>query len=262
VIGAYEAARSPLDLGAEPGPVRPGSRVSYVPAAALVCRVGPLAALGGFDESLRTGEDVDMVWRLAAAGWRCRYEPAAEVWHEVRPSLRALAAQRLSYGRAAAPLAARHGDAVAPARLTLSAAAAWSLALVGLPSLGAAVAATPAAGLARRARLPLLDAARLTLAGAQSAGEQLAAATTRPWLPLAVAVSVRSRRTRRWLMLAVAVPAARDWLRLRPALDPVRFAALRLLDDAAYGAGVWQGCLRERTLRPLLPALVRPARRS
>jgi mycofactocin glycosyltransferase len=30
--------------------------------------------------------------------------------------------------------------------------------------------------------------------------------------------------------------------------DPVR-----VLDDVAYGAGVWRGVLRERTIAPLLP---------
>jgi hypothetical protein len=30
---------------------------------------------------------------------------------------------------------------------------------------------------------------------------------------------------------------------------------LRLFDDGAYGAGVWLGCARERTLAPLLPRL-------
>ena len=60
--------------------VRPGSAVSYVPSAALLVR---RAALGdGFDEAMRVAEDVDLVWRLAAAGWRVRYEPAAAVAHE------------------------------------------------------------------------------------------------------------------------------------------------------------------------------------
>ena len=36
----------------------------------------------------------------------------------------------------------------------------------------------------------------------------------------------------------------------------------RLLDDAAYAAGVWRGMVRWRTLRPLLPELVSwPGRR-
>jgi hypothetical protein len=35
----------------------------------------------------------------------------------------------------------------------------------------------------------------------------------------------------------------------------VRFSALHVADDAAYGAGVWAGCARERTLVPLVPRI-------
>ncbi len=75
---------SPLDLGARPARVRAGTRVSYVPAAAVVVRAAAFDAVGGFDEALRLGEDVDLVWRLDQAGWRCRYEPSAVVWHHPR----------------------------------------------------------------------------------------------------------------------------------------------------------------------------------
>ncbi|MHB1539387.1 MAG: hypothetical protein ACYCYN_12985, partial [Solirubrobacteraceae bacterium] len=43
-------------------------------------------------------------------------------------------------------------------------------------------------------------------------------------------------------------------------LDGARFTALAALDDAAYGFGVWRGCLRERCVSPLLPALRRGRR--
>ena len=78
-VARYDAEHSPLDLGPEPARVRAGTRVSYVPAAAIVCRVDAIREIGGFDEALRFGEDVDLVWRLDAAGWRCRYEPVATV---------------------------------------------------------------------------------------------------------------------------------------------------------------------------------------
>jgi hypothetical protein len=51
------------------------------------------------------------------------------------------------------------------------------------------------------------------------------------------------------------VPVVAEWVRERPALDPVRFTALRLLADGAYGTGVLASCLRQRTLAPLLPRL-------
>ena len=65
------------------GPSRPAS--GPAPASATCRRrrscaaSTPSATIGGFDESLRAGEDVDLVWRLDEAGWRCRYEPAVEV---------------------------------------------------------------------------------------------------------------------------------------------------------------------------------------
>src|ERR1019366_5132567 len=65
-------AGSVLDLGNRPAGVAPMTRVAYVPTAALLVRRAALG--GGFDESLRYGEDVDLIWRLIEAGWRGRYE--------------------------------------------------------------------------------------------------------------------------------------------------------------------------------------------
>ena len=107
-VAWYERSNSPLDLGPEPARIRAGTRVSYVPAAAIVCRVDALHEIGGFDESLRVGEDVDLVWRLDEAGWRCRYEPAVEVGHDPRPSWAAWARQRIDVrlvGRRRSPAA-------------------------------------------------------------------------------------------------------------------------------------------------------------
>ncbi|CUR55603.1 Glycosyl transferase family 2 (modular protein) (fragment) [metagenome] len=64
----YEQARSSLDLGATPAAVKAGGVVSYLPSACLLARVEALGA--GFDEDLRAGEDVDLVWRLLATGLR------------------------------------------------------------------------------------------------------------------------------------------------------------------------------------------------
>jgi hypothetical protein len=43
------------------------------------------------------------------------------------------------------------------------------------------------------------------------------------------------------------------WATTRPAIDPIRFAAVALTDDMAYGAGVWASCVRHRTIAPLRP---------
>ncbi|HEU4704062.1 MAG TPA: hypothetical protein VFS37_16385, partial [Conexibacter sp.] len=63
----------------------------------------------------------------------------------------------------------------------------------------------------------------------------------------------------RMLLAALLVRATELAREPRPSL-PVALA-LGAADDAAYAAGLWRGCLRERTLAPLLPRLVQ-ARRS
>ena len=107
VLARYESARSPLDLGPAEARVRARTRVSYVPGAALLLRTGALREVGGFDEDLRVGEDVDLV--LAPRRGRLAMPLRADrrrATHAVRQPLRAWLAQRAAYGRSAAPLAA------------------------------------------------------------------------------------------------------------------------------------------------------------
>jgi hypothetical protein len=52
----------------------------------------------------------------------------------------------------------------------------------------------------------------------------------------------------------LAGPPLADWAARRDT-GPVRATAAALADQAAYGAGVYAGCLRERTIAPVLPAI-------
>jgi len=59
----------------------------------------------------------------------------------------------------------------------------------------------------------------------------------------------------RWLLAMAAGRHLLDWRERRPPIDPARWLAVRVADDLAYGAGVWWGALRHRTLAPLWPDL-------
>jgi len=255
-LARYEAVRAPLDLGPEPGRIAPGSRVGFVPAAAIVVRIDALRGVGGFDESLRYGEDVDLVWRLAAAGWRCRYEPAVVASHRTRSTLRGWVEQRMRYGTSAAPLSRRHPDALAPVRMSGWSAATWGAVAVGAPVAGAAIAMTTTLALVRKLRdLPPAECIRLAGLGHLYAGRLLLSTLLRAWWPVSVVAAVVSRRVRRLLAAAAVGAALADWRRERPDLDPASYVALRRLDDVAYGTGVWLGALHQRTAAPLLPSL-------
>jgi mycofactocin system glycosyltransferase len=263
-IAAFEAVRSPLDLGPLGGPVRPGGAVPYVPSAVLAVRTAALAAVGGFDEALRFGEDVDLVWRLHGAGWRVRYEPAANATHPARPTIATWLRQRFDYGRSAAPLAARHGRAVAPLSVSPWSAAAWGLLAGGQPGPALLMAAGSAEALARRVgsdRDVRRELRRLALIGHARAGGPLGSAVRRAWLPPAIAVAVvawsrRPAARTRVILTAAAItigPGVADWWARRPGPGPATWTAWRLADDLAYQAGVWHGALRARSAGALLP---------
>jgi mycofactocin system glycosyltransferase len=259
VLARYEQVRSPLDLGPTEGRVRAGTRVGYVPSATWLCRTDAIRAIDGFDESMTTGEDVDAVWRLDQAGWRCRYQPDISCLHEPRQTWAALFAQRTGYGRSAAALAEKHGNLVAPARTTPSIAAAWSVGAFFSPMLGVLIAGVDAARLARKLRpSPTADVVRLTARTHRHAGGMFAAALTRTWWPIALLIALVSRRARRVLVLAAVLPAAFEWRRRRAPIDPARFLFIRVLDDAAYGFGVWQGARRKQSATALLPTITPP----
>ena len=255
ILAAYEEAFSPLDLGGAPSLVAPGRRVSYVPTAALIVRVAAVDAVGGFDPALRYGEDVDLIWRLASAGHTVRYDPSVVVQHRPRSSWGAWFRQRMSYGSAAAPLASRHGDAIAPSRAPVELYGTIAAAVVAPGALvaGAAAATVTAAQIrVRRALGEHHQPAAVNGAMAQAFGSTVAA-IPRAWAPLAL-VAAAGRRPRRRLAAMVMTAAAVEVLQRRPAVDPFRATTARLVDHLAYGVGVWQGVVHERSLTAVRPA--------
>jgi mycofactocin system glycosyltransferase len=262
-FAAYDDVAGALDMGTQPAPVRPGSAVSYLPSAALLARRAALGA--GFDDAMRVAEDVDLVWRLAAAGWRVRYEPDAVVGHEHPVAPSAWLRRRAFYGTGAALLAARHGSAVAPVVLAPTSAAVWILLIAGRRPgriAAAGILAVDTLRLARRLAAPgtppdPVQAAGLVLRGAAAAARSLARSVTRHHWPLAVP-ALAFRGSRRVVAGAAAADAVLAWWPHRRRIGLVPFAVARRLEDLAYGTGLWWGAARARDLTALLPA--RPPR--
>ena len=262
----YDAVASSLTLGNVPGTVRPGAAVAWLPGACLVGRTDALA--DGFDADLRVGEDVDLVWRLAASGGRVRYDPTVHAHHDARPTLRGWLGRKAVYGSGGAVLAERHGDKLAPAVLTPT----YAIAAAGLLLRRRWSVPVAAIGLAlgwRTVRNALPEAAgtdvvatRLAVRGLGWAVRQEAGLLVRHWWPLAAAAAARSRHVRRALATALVVDTAVMVAERRDAhgwVGPVTMLAGRRLDDLSYGAGLWWGVARARSVKVLLPR--RPGRR-
>jgi mycofactocin glycosyltransferase len=254
-LSRYESVRSSLDRGGAGGLVRPLSRIPYVPSAALMVR-RDIAADELFDPQLRGGEDVDLVWRLVEAGWDVRYEPASTVHHDGPRTLGSWLRRRAFYGSTAGPLARRHPDALVPLHTSVWSAGVWALASARKPVLASAFLALSVAVLARRLK-GLVDepgqvAARIAVSGTAKSTLPALSGLARAWSP-ALVLALCWPRARRAVALAFLAPAVGNWITDRPALDPIRYAALHIADDLAYGSGVWLGSVQARTIAPLLP---------
>lgn len=267
VTARYEALCSSLDMGRREGPVVPGTRLSYVPSAAIIVR---RSAFPGFDERMHVAEDVDLCWRLTAAGWAVRYDPIATVAHDHRTALRASLARRRFYGTGAAPLSHRHPGHAAPVVVSVPTAIA-ALAALTRSRWGAgvilAMIAVIAGRLYRRVETTpdaVSVAARLTAEAVGFGFLQMAAALCRHYWPVSLVLALLSARFRSVLVAVAVVDGVAEWVRaemLNP--DPIeplgvaRFLVLRRLGDLAYGAGLWQGVVATRTAAALRPTIVR-----
>jgi O-antigen biosynthesis protein len=83
----------------------------HIPGCNMAFRREALLAINGFDTQFRkAGDDVDICWRLQAAGYWISFAPAATVWHHRRQTPRAYLRQQAGYGEAEALLRFKHPD--------------------------------------------------------------------------------------------------------------------------------------------------------
>lgn len=268
LVARYEAVRSSLDLGRREAPVVPYGTVSYVPSAAIICRRSTLVEMGGFDETMGVGEDVDLCWRLVELGARLRYEPIALVAHDHRTAMRDWFSRKAFYGQSAAPLAVRHPDKTAPLVISGWTLVLWLLLAMG-SGMGYLASVVIAALTARRIANTLdgvdsqpRDVAVVAARGVGSAALQLASAICRHYWPIALLAALLFRRCRQIVLIAAVVDGVADWLSRHSNVDDetrqigvLGYLMLKRLDDIAYGLGLWTGMARERNLHPLKPQI-------
>jgi mycofactocin system glycosyltransferase len=251
----FEQRFSPLDMGPHGGLIVPGGAVPYVPSACLLVRRASFGS--GFDESLRVGEDVDLVWRLHDQGWLVRYLADVVVTHRARTNWGDWWRQRVSYGESASALATRHGARLAPFRADTWTLFAWASALAGKPMVGLRII-----GAARdQLRQRMLDstdnadevAGELVGRGMVRAGGPMARACVRSFGPAILLSALHPKLRRRALLLFVFGTAWR-WRSTKVHATDV---PLGIADDAAYGVGVVKGAVIMRTLGALKPNITK-----
>lgn len=226
--------------------------------------------MGGFDEKMALGEDADLVWRALRAGCGVRYEPAARIVHRHRTHLVSLLRRRADYASSEADLQLRHPEArrvmMVPAVGVVALSALAMLPLVWQAGLGlmllAALALCAELGVKLRRlrgtglRLPVRKVATAIMRQHGAGLYHFGASVARYYgLPLLGAALLWPPLLPPVLLLLIIPPLLVDYRRLHPKTSPASFTLLYWLEMTAYQAGVWRGCLRWRTLRPLIPIL-------
>lgn len=252
---------SPLDMGPDPGLVGPGRRIPWVPTAALVVRRAALTR--GFDPELKCGEDVDLVWRLQDEGWDVRYEPDIVVDHEEPGTYAGLLRRRYRYGTSVGPLARRHPRRLPHIRLDSQTSAATIALALARRYRAAALMAVVHHFLSRPRRVtgvsdgPGFASLVETGAGLARTTVSLGRAMTMFAAPELV-VALMQRRTRRAAAVLLLAPPLAASLREPAPGRRIALAVFRVADDVAYGSGVLRGCIRSRTIAPIVPEFARP----
>ena len=264
-VERYENGFSSLDMGPQEGAVIPGTRLPYVPSAAMIVR---RSAFAGFDESLRVAEDVDLCWRTHHSGQLIRYDPVATVAHDHRTTLRAVLDRRRFYGTGAASLAQRHEALAAPVVMRIPLAIAV-VALLSRTRVGLVIAVFCIAQMSWRLRRRLGELPSGGLVTAEMMGKavgfgllQAAGAVCRHYWPISLVGALLSGRFRLLVLQIAVAEALTMWFRSAliedhaPTVGPLTFFVLHRLDDLAYGAGLWQGAALAHDVSALRPQLI------
>jgi mycofactocin system glycosyltransferase len=251
----FEERFSPLDMGERSALVIPNSSVHFVPSACLLVRRSSFG--DGFDETLRTGEDVDLVWRLHDHGWLVRYVADVIVTHRARSTWREWWIQRSRYGQSSSELAKRHGTRLAPFRADTWTLLAWTSALVGKPMIGIRIIDGARDQLRERMRATTDNADKvageLVGRGMVRAGPLMARSIVRTF-GIAVLLCALHPVLRRRALTLFIVGTAYRW---RSARLRVTDIPLGVADDVAYGVGVMSGAMRSRSLGALKPHIIK-----
>jgi mycofactocin system glycosyltransferase len=264
VLDRYEAAKSPLNMGEDMLTGCGEESDFYVPTCNMLVRRDAYLQTGGLNENLRVGEDVDFCWKLKENGYRLVYLPKGRVRHKHRNRFAQTFKRRFEYGTSEPDLYARHKAIykhypLQPGSMAIFFLCAWGL-LVRQPLFALAAAPIFLCDVISKQRL------YGKLIGIPLTFNIVLRATARRHLELLYHLS--SHLIRYYLVLMILLglvfipiipvvvalillPSISEFFRKKPRLSFPAFLILFLTDQASYQAGVFWGCVKQRSFRSL-----------
>lgn len=263
LLDRYEEVQSPLNLGREVAFGTSAASDFYVPTCNVLIRKNVYLQVGGLDEGLRLGEDVDLCWRLKETGCRLLYVPQGKVRHKHRNRLWEILCRRFDYGTSEGFLFSRHAQV--KKRFPWKPAAFTFMVLCCLGILTRSVLVLPAAALLagseawrRRRELKRKTGASLAYTTVLQAilKDYFASAfyltyhLLRYYLVLMLLAAMVIPAAAPLLVSLILFPALVEFARKQPRLSLPPFLFFYLAEQAFYQAGVFWGCLIWNSFRP------------
>lgn len=265
IIDRYEAVRSPLFMGNSIEVVDKQGAVPYVPTCNLLIRRDVFNRLGGFREHLRVGEDVDLIWRALAEGYKGWYVPDGHVWHHHRNKIFPFLRRRAQYAASEASLQ-QLGHTIKKYlnmprwHLPLLVAIFASLYLRSFLLIAAVLPLMLLIELAsKRSRLKkkglhigLGVLCRSVFSSFRSTLKYFSALLTRYYLWLLLLVAGLTWTLGGWILLAIPLLSLLIEYPYRSRLPFTIFSPLYILEMLYYSIGFWLGCFKSGQFNLLL----------
>jgi mycofactocin system glycosyltransferase len=266
-LDRYEQVMSSLNGGDWPRRSSGEEPFFYVPSCNFLIRRESFLSVGGFQEDLQVGEDVDLCWRLQDRGHPVEYRPFGIVYHRHRNRMKDFCSRRFDYGTSEPWLQCRHSHRIK--RLILSPAGLlfWVFFIAGLLFLSAPLTALSGGVLLldararffqlRRQRLPLSFNKILAVTGRNygTLFYHWAAFISRYYLFLAFPLILFRPLIALILAGLHLLTAGMEYFLKRPRLNFFSFLFYFTGDQLSYQLGAWWGCLKNRCFRPVNPLL-------
>ena len=266
-LDRYEEVKSSLKISSRFKRSSKEDRFFYLPSCNLLVRKTHFLKLGGFREDLFVGEDVDFCWRLQDAGCPIEYRPQGTIYHQHRNSLWPFCRRRFQYGTSE-PWLQRWHSRRRKQLLFLPAESLFWISLISAffflfwPLFFLSGGILLFSTLHRFAHLPSrnISPGFQKIMGAVFRSYLVffyhwAAFFSRYYLLVPILIFPFLPMISLALIGLHLLNGAVEYFIKKPRLNFFSFLFYFTLDQLAYQAGVWWGCLKNRCFHPVNPVL-------
>jgi len=263
LLDRYEEVKSPLNMGEETVVGAGAGSDFYVPTCNMLVRRDKYVQVGGLDEQMRVGEDVDLCWRLKEHGYRLVYVPKGVVRHKHRNQILEGFKRRFQYGESEPVLYLTHGSIAKhypwqPVCMIVLGACIAALVTQQVLFLPAIALVLLADSLLRKNRyerqmnvtLTLWQILRATLEKHFQLSYHLCHHVVRYYLLVMGVLAIIVPQIAPAVAGLILFPSLAQYFQKKPRLNFGAFLFFFLAEQAFYQAGVFWACLNLRSFRP------------